>query len=258
MDQQAGKTIPDAVSTRALRAKISEAYASQSRSAEEERWILDNLPLVRHIAGKIGSYLSANIEMEDLISAGTVGLVQAARAYDPSRDAEFRTYAYIRVRGSIIDELRGRSFVPSAVHKQIKEIRQAYQRLTSAEGQPPDDDELAREVGLSQEQLYKTLQEARKQQFLSIHGLSEDQSIMGFLSPVDKSPSPDVQAERKEMLERMAQAIGEMPERDRLLLLLYYERDLTMKEIAEVLNVTESRVSQLHAGALFRLSMKLG
>jgi len=212
---------------------------------------------VRHIARKIASKLSGNIDIEDLISAGTVGLVRAARGYDPDKNAEFRTYAYIHIRGAIIDDLRSRSFVPPTAHKQIRLVREAYERLTMRDGRPPDDVELADEAGVSLDQLYQTLQDARKQQFLSIHGLDDDRPVLSSLMPVDKSRSPDAQAEHKEQLARMAKAIAELPEKDRTVLLLYYERDLTMKEIAEVLNLTESRISQLHASALFKLAMKL-
>ncbi|MCK4626119.1 MAG: FliA/WhiG family RNA polymerase sigma factor [Phycisphaerae bacterium] len=257
MSTQTDKTSPGLIDTKVLRAQITQAYAKQSREAAEEQWILENLPMVRHIAQKIASYLSNQDDMEDLISAGTVGLVQAARAYDTDSDAEFRTYAYIRVRGAIIDEMRHKSFVPSAVHKQIRQIRQVYENLTAATGTPPDDAELANEVGLSLEQLYRTLQTARKQQFLSINGLSEDSPASGPMI-IDKLPSPDAQIEQKETIELLAEAIKKLPKRDRTILLLYYERDLTMKEIAQVLEITESRVSQLHASALFKLSVKLG
>jgi len=253
-----GNPTASGIAPEALRARISEAYARQSREATEERWILDNLPLVRHIAQKIAGNLHGRVELEDLISAGTVGLVRAARAYDPGRDAEFRTYAYIRVRGAIIDELRGRSFVPMSVHKQLQHVRGVYQRLVAEQGRPPADEDLAREAGLTAEQLYRTLQEARKQHFLSIHGLGDEEPSGGSLIPIALTPSPDVQVERKELLARLAQAIAAMSKKDRTVLLLYYERDLTMKEIAAVLEVTESRVSQLHASAIFKLSMALG
>jgi len=243
--------------TKALKAQISEAYARQSREADEEKWILENLPMVSRMARKIAAYLTREADMEDMISAGTLGLVRAARAYDPDKDAEFGTYAYIRIRGAIIDELRAKSFVPPTVHKQLRQIQDACERMTARTGRTPSDAELAREVGLSPEQLYRTFQQARKQQFLSIHGLTGDSPVMSSLVPVDKSPLPDAQMERKELMARMAGAIRELPERDRVLLLLYYERDLSMKEIAEVLEITESRVSQLHAGALFKLSVKL-
>jgi len=243
--------------TKALQAQISGAYARQSREAAEEKWILDNLPMVTRMARKIASYLTKEADMEDLISAGTLGLVRAARAYDPGKDTEFSTYAYIRVRGAIIDELRAKSFIPATVHNRLRQVQDVYEKLTAQMGRAPSDDRLAREVGLSVEQLYHLFQKARKQQFLSIHGLSEDSPVMDSLIPVDRSPLPSDHLEHKEQVSRMTEAISDMPERDRILLLLYYERDLSMKEIAQVLEITESRVSQLHAGLLFKLSVKL-
>ena len=243
--------------TKALKVQISGAYARQSREAAEEQWILENLMMVRRMACKIASYLTKQADMEDLISAGTLGLVRAARAYDPGKDTEFKTYAYIRVRGAIIDELRAKSFVPATVHRRLREVQDVYAKLTAQTGSAPSDEMLAREVGLSLERLYRLFQKARKQQFLSIHGLSDDSPVMDSLIPVDPSPSPDDQLEHKEMVARMIEAIADLPERDRVLLLLYYERDLSMKEIAQVLEITESRVSQLHAALLFKLSVKL-
>ena len=240
-----------------LRAKISEAYARQSRETLEEKWILDHLPLVRHVVQKIIGHLSCQTDVEDLISAGTVGLVKAARAFDPTHDAEFKTYAYVRIRGAVLDELRGRSFVPPSMHQQIRQLRETYQRLGNGLGRSPADEELAEAMGIPLLQLYQTLQEARKQNFLSIHGLDDDQPALDSRVPPARGDAPDAQVERKELFEQLARAIAELPERDRTLLLLYYERDLTMKEAAAVLEITESRVSQLHASALFKLSMKL-
>ena len=241
----------------ALRAKISEAYARQSREVIEERWILDHLPLVRHVVYKITGPLSYNGDLDDLISAGTLGLVKAARAFDTTRDSGFKTYAYIRIRGAVLDELRSRSFVPSSVHSQLRSIRRAYEALSAETGSPPEDEALAARTGIAVEQLYRTLAEARKQNFLSIHGLDEDRPALGAFVPPDISPGPADEAERKEMLDKLARAIRELPRRDRLVVLLYYERDLTMKEAARVLGITESRVSQIHSSALFKLSMKL-
>jgi RNA polymerase sigma factor for flagellar operon FliA len=244
--------------TKALKAKASSAYARQSRETTEEKWIVENLPMVSRIARKIASYLTKEADMEDLISAGTLGLVRAARAYDPGRDAEFKTYAYIRVRGAIIDELRAKSFVPATVHRRVRQLQEIYERLTAQLGAAPSDDRLASEVGVSLEQLYKLFEQARKQQFLSIHGLTDESPVMDSLIPIDKTPSPVDQLEQKELVSRMTVVIGDLPKRDRVLLLLYYERELSMKEIAQVLEITESRVSQLHAGLLFKLSVKLG
>jgi len=241
-----------------LRARATQAYADQCADEARDRRVVEYLPLVRHIVRKIVSSLSNHMDMEDLISAGTLGLVKAARSYDPGRDSEFKTYAYIRIRGAVLDELRSKSFVPASVHKQLQRIRHAYEKIIAQTGQPPEDEELAAKLGISPQKMYRTLQEARRQQFLSIHGLSEDQPALGQLVPQDGAPSPQDQVERKELLESLSRAIVNLPERDRLIVLLYYERDLTMKEIAQVLGLTESRVSQLHASAIFKLSMKLG
>ena len=242
--------------TKNLQAKAQEAYAQQSRRAVEDQLIVDHLPLVRHIVQKVVGNLGRRPDADDLVSAGTVGLVRAARAYDPSRHTEFKTYAYIRVRGAVIDELRSRSFSSPSIRRQIRAIREAHRQHLTDTGQPPTDQELADRAGLSLQAYYHTVEEARRQHFLSIHGLSEDQPTLANLLPADTT-SPDTDAAKRELLRRLTQAIQELPERDRKVVLLYYERDLTMKEVAAVLDVTESRVSQMHASALFRLSMKL-
>jgi len=239
------------------RVNTGPAHVDESRKSMEEQWILTHIPLVKHLVNKVVGNIGRRTDREDLISAGTLGLVKAAQSFDPSREVAFKTYAYIRIRGSIIDELRGRSFVPSGVHHQIQTIQETYRNIVTSDGVPPSDEELAEAVGLSLEKMYKVLEEARRQNFISIHGLSDDKPVVWNLVPQARGLGPDKQAERNEMLAVLSQAITELPKRDRYLLLLYYDRDLTMKEIAEVLSVTESRVSQLHASALFKLSMKL-
>lgn len=243
----------------ALQARASKAYADQSRQVDQEQLIIDHLPLVKHIVNKVTRYARGRGDYDDMISAGTLGLVKAARQFDPTREVEFKTYAYIRIRGAVIDEMRGKSFVPSGVHKQIKAIEQAYHVFRTSHGRPPEDAELAAAAGLDLDRMYKVLEEGRKQNFLSIHGLDNGQGpALPSLVPEDSQPGPAQQAERTEMLEKLAAAILSLPKRDRHVLILYYERDLTMKETAEVLEVTESRVSQLHAAALFKLAMKMG
>jgi len=239
-----------------VRQRARKAYAQESARARQDRQILQFLPLVRHIVQKVTANLGHPVDTEDLVSAGTLGLVRAARAYDPEKHASFKTYAYIRIRGAVIDELRSRSFAPSGVHRQIRRIRKAYRALVAEQGAPPDDETLAGRAGLSLQEYYRTVEEARRQHFLSIHGLDEDEPCLANLIPADTS-SPHHQAQKREMLRRLTQAIQELPERQRRVIILYYQRDLTMREVAETLGVTESRVSQVHASALFRLSMKL-
>lgn len=242
---------------RALRAKASQAYGQSSREVVEERQILDNLPLVRHIVQKVTAQMSHGVDVEELISAGTLGLVKAARGFDPSRDADFRTYAYIRIRGAVIDELRGRSFVPATKLHMIRDIQRAGRRFASINGRPPSDEELAAEMNMDCQELYSVMEEASRQHFMCIHGLSEEPSVLQPLMPLDRGPSPQSQAQRRELMEGLAKAIMQLPQRDRQVLMLYYERDLTMKEVAAVLKVTESRVCQLHASAVLKLSMTL-
>ena len=258
MAEKPSHTISGATPERSLLARARQAYAQESRQALEEEWILRYLPMVRHIVQKVTRSMAIREDVDDLISAGTLGLVKAARGFDPSRQVEFKTYAYIRVRGAVIDELRDRSFLPAAVHNEIRRLREAYGRHMAERGKPPSDEELAETLKMPLERLYHVLEETRRRNFLSIHGLSDDEPALGRLHLTDGQPSPYQQVERKELLEKMAQAISDLPERDRLVVLLYYDRDLTMKEAAQVLRVTESRFSQLHASAIFKLSMKMG
>jgi RNA polymerase sigma factor for flagellar operon FliA len=248
------RTAPD----KAVRARARRAYADGSRREREEEWILGHLPLVRHIVRKVTANLARRVDEEDLVGAGTLGLVKAAQAYDPAKHTEFSTYAYIRIRGAVIDELRGRSFSSPGIQRLIRKVRDAYQGFLASHGRPPEDHELAEGAEMDLPKLYRTLEDARRQHFLSIHGLSEDDPALEALIPAAESSAPDAEAERLELLRRMADAIQELPERDRQVVLLYYDRDLTMKEAAEALGVTESRVSQVHASALFKLAMKLG
>ena len=243
----------------AMRARAHRAYAAESRQAAEDRLIVGHLPLVRHIVQKVAAHLPGHVDPDDLVSAGTLGLVKAARTYDARAEAEFRTYAYIRIHGAVIDELRGRFFASSTMREQIRAVRRAGETLLARLGRPPDDDELAAEAGIGTEALYRVLEEARRQHFLSIHQLDDDsEEGRSPLAPRDGRAGPVEEAARKEIAERIARAIRDLPRAQRLVMLLYYERDLTMKEIGCVLDVTEARVSQLHAAAVFKLGISLG
>jgi RNA polymerase sigma factor (sigma-70 family) len=145
-----------------LQAKAREAYGRQSRQAVEDQLIIDHLPLVRHIVQKVVGNLGRRPDADDLISAGTIGLVRAARAYDPSRHTEFKTYAYIRVRGAVIDELRSQSFSSPSIRQRIRSIREAHRRHAVETGQPPTDQDLADRAGLSLRMYYQTVEEARR------------------------------------------------------------------------------------------------
>ncbi len=198
------------------------------------------------------------LSRDDLISAGTIGLVKAARDFDTSKDVEFKTYAYIRVRGAVIDELREWSFTPTSLRKKFILAQRKMREMTEQLGQMPTDEQLADELGMTTEKMYQMFENARARHFLSIHGVDEDTAALGeSLMATDDSSEPVRKLERLELRKHLGEAIAELPQRQRRIILLYYHKELTMKEIALTLDITESRVSQLHASALFKLAGKL-
>lgn len=214
--------------------------------------------MVPRIVQRVVTYLKPPLSYDDLVSAGTVGLVKAARDYDPSRQAEFKTYAYIRIRGAVLDELRRWSFVPPGVDKQIRQATQASIEITERTGSSPTDEQLAEKLHISVEKLHSIFESARAKHFVSIDHPGEEAAPMGNLLPAGNTMTPHEHLERSELVERLADAIQQLDQRQRQIILLYYKQQLTMKQIAEVFEITEPRVSQLHASALMNLSAQLG
>ena len=233
------------------------AYSSCQQQSREDELIVRYLPLVYRIVGKVVSYLRPPLSREDLISAGMVGLVKAARDYDASRDAEFKTYAYIRIRGAVIDEMRSWSFTPPNVRRQFEQAQDVSRRVLEKDGFLPSDEELAGKLGIGLDKMYRMFETARAKHFISLSGMDDDSLMLGQTLSGGDSHRPEQSMERDELVENLAAAIGKLSEKHRQVIVLYYNKELTMKQIAEVLEVTESRVSQLHAGALFRLSVLL-
>ncbi len=236
------------------------AYSGQKRSFQsglENDQIAEFLPMVHKIARQVVTYLRPPLSFEDMVSAGTVGLVRAARDFDPSHQVEFKTYAYIRIKGAILDELRGWSFVPANLSKRIRDAQRLSRKITEQTGSPPTDEELAEKLGVTVEELYETFENARAQHFVSLDGFGDDLPALGDLLAAARTSAPDEKIERAELIDKLAEAIQQLSERQRQVTVLYYRQQLTMKQIAEILEITESRVSQLHASALFNLSVKL-
>jgi RNA polymerase sigma factor for flagellar operon FliA len=236
------------------------AYSGQKRSGKgevENEQIAELLPMVHRIVRQVVTYLKPPLSFEDMVSAGTVGLVRAARDFDPSRQVEFKTYAYIRIKGAVLDELRGSSLLPANLDKQIRNALRLSRKITDQTGTAPTDDELAEKLGITIDELYEMLENARAQHFVSLDGFGGDSPALGNLLAAANTTTPDEQIERAELLDKLAGAIQQLTERQRQIILLYYQQHLTMKHIAEIFEITESRVSQLHASALFNLSVKL-
>jgi RNA polymerase sigma factor for flagellar operon FliA len=232
-------------------------YAAEQKKMNEERLILDFLPLVHKIVQNIAGFVNnSGLSYDDLVSAGTMGLVKAARDFDSSHDATFKTYAYIRIRGAVIDELRSWTFTPTNVAKNIEQVDVVIRQSIEQTGSAPSDEELAARLDLPIDKLYRLFEQARSQHFLSIHSLTDSgPALSDCLAGSSEDPSSHI--EKTELVELLTAAIQALPKSQRHVIVLYYQRDMTMKEIAAVLDVTESRVSQLHSGALVRLSAHL-
>lgn len=254
-DKSAVVTLKD--SRRHLNNVALRAYSGQRTQLVTNEQIAELLPMVRKIVYRVVTYLKPPLSYEDLVSAGTVGLVKAARDFDPSHNAEFKTYAYTKIKGAVLDELRGWSFVPANLNKQIHTAIHLAQNITEKTGSAPTDAELAEKLGITVNKLYQTLDSARAQHFVSIDTLGENTPALSYLSATDKTTTPAKQAERAELIDKLTEAIKQLSRRKQQIVLLYYHKHLTMKQIAEVLEITEPRVSQLHASALFNLSVKL-
>jgi RNA polymerase sigma factor for flagellar operon FliA len=236
------------------------AYSVQKKAVQgeiENEHIAELLPMVHKIARQVVTYLKPPLSFEDMVSAGTVGLVRAARDFDPSHQAEFKTYAYIRIKGAILDELRGWSFMPENLRKRISIAHELSRKIAEQTGTVPTDVELAEKLSISLEELYEILENARAQHFISLNGVGEDEPLLSNLLSAANPVAPEEKIEREELLDKLTEAIKQLSERQQQVILLYYQQQLTMKQIAEILEITESRVSQLHASALFNLSVKL-
>ena len=240
-----------------LTAVALRTYAEQKPQRMSDDEITQFLPMVNSIARKATSYLRPPLSFEDLVSAGTIGLVKAARDFDAAHGAKFKTYAYIRIRGAILDELRSTSMLPSNLNRQVRLAMEMHQRITKETGVPPTDEELARRLDIATEELYSLYENSRSNKFVSLDASeAEGNTLAGALScPI--TTGPDAQLEQAELIEELSEAISQLDEKRRQIIVLYYQQHLTMKQIAETLDITESRISQLHASAIFNLSAKL-
>ena len=230
--------------------------------AIRDRLILTYAPLVKYVAGRLGSGLPAHVDEGDLVSYGLLGLIGAIERYDPGRDIKFETYAIARIKGAIIDELRALDWVPRSVRSRAREIERAIAELEAKLGTAPTDEEIAAKIGITVAELEDSLTDISRS---SIAALDELWSVSGegdqvsLLDTIEDTtgPRPAEVLDETEMREALADAIARLPEREKLVVTLYYYEELTLREIGEVLGVTESRVSQLHTKAILRLKARL-
>lgn len=228
--------------------------AAQGNSPEQ--LIERHSPLVKRIAHHLQARLPASVQIDDLIQAGLIGLLEASRNYDASKGASFETYAGIRIRGAMIDEVRRGDWAPRSVHRNSRRIQESMQRLQKRLGREASDPELAAELGVSLEELREMSQDSLSTRLFSFEDLGGDDERPDAYIPSD-TPSPAQHAQSAALRGHLAKAIASLPERERLVLALYYDEELNLKEIGLVLGVSESRVSQIHSQAALRLRAKM-
>lgn len=236
-------------------------YRSTVEPGIRDKIIIEYAPLIKYVAQKIGSRLPSNIEIDDLISCGVIGLMDAIEKFDPGRDNKFKTYAEFRIRGAILDELRSQDWVPRSIREKAKLVEKAYAKLEAALGRPATDDEMCEELKCTQEEFHDLLNKSKSISLLNIDDSSVfnrgDKKLMAGMAEGSKGTNPFAAVSYKDSRKRIKDGIRTLPEKQRLVLSLYYYEDLNLKEIGQVLNVTESRVSQLHTQAIIKLRSKL-
>ena len=243
-----------------------ENYSLRIRKAEpddlsddEERQLVEHLPIVRFIARRIHERLPQHVEIEDLISAGVVGLMDALSKFDPLKKVQFRSYAQFRIRGAILDSLRTLDWSPRDLRRKGRAVEEAIRTLTGQLGKAPTEGEVAIQMGMKLGDYQQLLGELKGLEIGTLHmersGDSGEEDLAYV--PAKAEDGPLFRCLRGELQQRLADAIGELPERERLVMTLYYYEELTMKEIGLTLGVVESRVSQIHASAVLHLRTML-
>ncbi|HTX71783.1 MAG TPA: RNA polymerase sigma factor WhiG [Rectinemataceae bacterium] len=237
-------------------------YKTSRDPAIRDAFIRQYAPLVKYVAGKVAASMPNTVEFEDLVGFGVFGLLDAIEKFDPDKNVKFKTYAVTRIRGAIFDELRSIDWVPRSVRQKTKEIEDAVVSLEAKLGRPASDQEIASSLGVSEDDFLKTMLKISSTSVLSLNdvwysGDEADKISIGESIESPTSMNPDSTVEREEVKRVIVQAISDLPEKEKKVLVLYYYEDLTLKEIGQVLEVTESRVSQLHTKAILRLRAKL-
>lgn len=228
-----------------------------NKSGETSAQLLERYaPLVKRIAHHLIARLPASVQVDDLIQSGMIGLLEASRSFDATKGASFETFAGIRIRGSMIDEVRRGDWAPRSVHRNARRLQDAMSRVGKRLGRDPIDQEVAAELGISVSEYHAMAQDSLCSKLFSFEDLSEsDDDPIGRIA--GSEPSPEQHLQREALRTNLAGAIGQLPERERLVLALYYDEELNLKEIGLILGVSESRVSQIHSQAALRLRSKL-
>ncbi len=225
-------------------------------NAGHDELVTKYAPLVKRIAYHLKARLPATVIVDDLLQAGMIGLLEASRKYDANQGASFETYAGIRIRGSMLDELRRNDWAPKSVHRKVRDITQAIQSIEHREGRDARDEEVVELLGISRDEYFKTLQDVSSHRVLSWDELGVDEDAFGHSVSDNKTGVHD-QLEKQHFRAKLSDSISSLPEREKMIVSLYYESELNLREIGSVMNVSESRISQLLSQAHIRLRARM-
>jgi RNA polymerase sigma factor for flagellar operon FliA len=232
---------------------------AKKRPAYREQLIHEHLPDVKRIVQRIATHLPASVNVEDLMNVGVMGLIQAADRFDPKRDNKFMTYAIFRIKGAVLSELRSRDYLSRWSRRKLRAIEQTCQKMEQRLGRDVEDFEVAEELGIDLEDLHRTKQMSNISFFsfeeIGVSSRNGEEKMTNFL--IHNEEDALDQTRLRELKSALRRAIEQLPEKERLVMSLYYLEELNMKEAGEVLHITESRVSQIHSQAIMRLRKKL-
>ncbi len=230
------------------------AYNTVARSEgyESGNLVEDNISLVKRIAQHLAARLPSTVDIDDLMQSGMVGLLEAANNFDPSRGASFETYAGIRIRGAMLDDIRKHDWTPRSVHHKYRQVTEAINSIEGETGRPARSVDIAQRLGISVEEYHKILADSASSRLFSLDE-TMDETVLHRTRPTSDTATPDQELDEEQFRDELVGAIDQLPEREKLVLSLYYEREMNLTEIGEVLDVTESRVCQIHGQAIMRM-----
>ncbi len=241
------------------REKLWEEYQKRKTPELREKLIIEYAPLVKLVAGRLSMYLSYNVEYDDLVSYGIFGLIDAIDKFDLEKEVKFETYASLRIRGTILDQIRKMDWIPRTVRQKQKKIDEAIKQIEMRTGKTALDEEIAAELGLSDDELLNWQSQLKVTNIISLNEYV-DQGLEPVMDAKKNSHfvQPEEKVQEEELRLKLAESLDVLTEKERKVILLYYYEDLTLKEISNILEVSESRISQLHTKALLKMRKKLG
>ena len=239
--------------------KLWDAYRQKKTQETREQLIIEYAQLVKLVAGRLSMYLGHNVEYDDLVSYGIFGLIDAIDKFDLEKNVKFETYASLRIRGAILDQIRKMDWIPRSVRQRQRKIDEAMKQIEMRTGKTASDEELAKQLGLTEEELCSWQTQLKVTYVVSLNEFEENgpEPMIDSAHPVRFS-QPEEVVEEAELKEKLAESLELLTEKERRVIELYYYEDMTLKEISKILEVSESRISQLHTKALNKMRKKMG